>query len=321
MTTTELVVSFRDSRGAVVSCAGGKGSNLIALTRAGFPVPPGFVVTTEAYRRFLAAAGGLYGELSSFDCGHPERLREQCLRVRNRLCDIELPEEVRAAMRGALVELAGSNDEGGLDEAFAVRSSSSFEDLAQASFAGLHETYLNVRGTDLIFERVRDCFASLWSDRAVLYRSHQGFSQIEALMAVVIQRQVECDVAGVGFSIHPVSGRRDRMVVEANYGLGESVVSGDFNVDHFVLDKATSDVVERRIGRKERMIAVTGGGVRELAVSSFLVGEPCLSDERLRSIGRLLQRVESHYGTPQDIEWGWQKDTLYLLQSRPVTTR
>jgi pyruvate,water dikinase len=92
-------------------------------------------------------------------------------------------------------------------------------------------------------------------------------------------------------------------------------------VDHFVLDKATSDVVERRIGRKERMIAVTGGGVRELAVSSFLVGEPCLSDERLRSIGRLLQRVESHYGTPQDIEWGWQKDTLYLLQSRPVTTR
>lgn len=318
---TEFIVFLDDSHVDVVSHVGGKGGNLMALTKAGFPVPPGFVVTTEAYRRFLATAGGIDTEVSSFDLAHPERLREQCLSVRKRLRGVELPEDVRRAMQRALVELAPWNDAAGLSEAFAVRSSSSFEDLAWASFAGLHETHLNVRGVDSVGERVRDCFVSLWNDGAVFYRGRQGFSQTDALMAVVIQRQVECDVAGVGFSIHPVSGRQDRMVLEANYGLGESVVSGNFEVDHFVLDKATLDVVERRIGQKERMIAVTRTGVQELPVSSFLADEPCLNDGQVRSVGRLLQRVEFHYGMPQDIEWGWRKNMLHLFQSRPVTTR
>jgi pyruvate,water dikinase len=201
-----------------------------------------------------------------------------------------------------------------------VRSSSTFEDLAQAAFAGQHDTFLNVRGLDDICARVRDCFASLWGDRAVLYRRRQGFTQRAARMAVVVQRQVACDRAGVGFSVDPVSGRVDRVVIEANYGLGESVVAGGCEVDHFALDKRTLQVVERSFGNKTRMLAATEGGVEERAVPPDLAGQPCLSDAQLESVARLVLWAETHFGWPQDVEWGWEGETLYQFQSRPVTT-
>jgi pyruvate,water dikinase len=201
-----------------------------------------------------------------------------------------------------------------------VRSSSTFEDLAQAAFAGQHDTYLNIRGVKEVCARVRDCFVSLWGDRAVLYRHHQGFTQREARMAVVVQQQVACDIAGVGFSINPVSGRIQRLVIDANYGLGESVVSGECEVDHFELDKKTLQIVERNIGHKEHMMAPTPTGVEDRPVPPDLADRPCLSDEQVQSIGQLLRRVEEHYGWPQDIEWGWKENQLYLFQSRPVTT-
>src|SRR5579884_3241896 len=211
-----LVVGFDRPEFGLVSLVGGKGGNLIALTAAGFPVPPGFIVTAEAYEQFLAAVPDLEDDLASFDYQHPELLRAQCDRLRERLSRIALPKAVCQAVRAGLDRLGAT-----ADDAFAVRSSSTFEDLAQAAFAGQHDTYLNVRGQDTICDRVRDCFVSLWGDRAVLYRHHQGFGQREARMAVVVQRQIACEVAGVGFSINPVSGRLDRMVLEANYGLGE----------------------------------------------------------------------------------------------------
>ena len=152
-----------------------------------------------------------------------------------------LPETLRQAVRAGLQRLGAKEQ-----DAFAVRSSSTFEDLAQAAFAGQHDTYLNIRGLDAIVERIRDCFVSLWGDRAVLYRHHQGFSQRKARMAVVVQRQIASEVAGVGFSINPVSGRLDLMVLEANYGLGESVVAGGCEVDHLELDKKTLQVVSTR---------------------------------------------------------------------------
>jgi pyruvate,water dikinase len=311
----DLVVPFDHPLGSTLSLVGGKGNNLIVLTAGGFPVPPGFVVTAEAYRQFVLGVGWLDEELGRFDYSSPERLREHCARLRTRLSEIALPEAVQAAIRGALARLGSSEA-----DPFAVRSSSTLEDLAQAAFAGQHDTYLNIRGTDAIVERVRDCFVSLWGDRAVLYRHHQGFSQQQARMAVAVQRQILCDRAGVGFSIDPVSGQLHRLILDANYGLGESVVSGEGEVDHFELDKETLQVVHQMIGHKDRMVVPTPVGVAEQPVPADLADQPCLAEEEVRAVGELLRRVEAHYGWPQDIEWGWKDGRLYLFQSRPVTT-
>ena len=310
-----LVVFFDQPGAGLVSLVGGKGSNLTALTAAGFPVPPGFVITAEAYGLFLDGLDWLDAELAAFDYAHPDRLREQCAGLRGRLKQVPLPAPVRDALGTALARLDASRD-----GAFAVRSSSTFEDLAQAAFAGQHDTYLNVRGPDALAERVRACFISLWEDRAVLYRQHQGFSQREARMAVVVQRQIECEIAGVAFSIDPVSGRMDRLVIDANYGLGESVVAGECEVDHFELDKRTLQLARQTIGHKDRMIVAIPTGVEERPVPPDRADRPCLDEAQLRAIAELLKRVEAHYGWPQDIEWGWQGGTLYQFQSRPVTT-
>jgi pyruvate,water dikinase len=307
-----LVVFFDQPEAGQVAVAGGKGSNLSSLTRAGFPVPPGFVVTAAAYERFLDTLPDLDDTLAGFDYDHPDRLWQQCGQLLDRLARQELPADVRSAIAAGLEQLGPGP--------CAVRSSSTFEDLAQAAFAGQHDTFLNVRSLEAVCDRVRDCFASLWGDRAVLYRHRQGFAQRLARMAVVVQRQIACDRAGVGFSVDPVSGRPDRVVVEANYGLGESVVAGGCEIDHFTLDKKTLAVLDRSVGNKERMLAATADGVEERPVPADLAGQPCLSDAQLEAVARLVLRAESHFGWPQDIEWGWQGETLYQFQSRPVTT-
>ncbi len=310
-----LVIGFDQPQAALLPLVGGKGCNLIALTSAGFPVPPGFVVTALAYGRFLEAIDWLDAELAEFDYDHPERLRDQCAELRARLAQQPLPADVEAAIREALDRLGPPR--GG---PFAVRSSSTLEDLAQAAFAGQHDTYMNVIEIDAIIKRVRDAFISLWGDRAVHYRRHQGFLQHQARMAVVVQRQVACDRAGVGFSINPVSGQLDRLVIDANYGLGESVVSGEGEVDHFELDKESLQVTSRTIGHKERRVVPAADGVAEETIPAELADVPCVDEAELREVATLLKKIEAHYGWPQDIEWGFYKGELFLFQSRAVTT-
>jgi pyruvate,water dikinase len=310
-----LIVGFDQPERASLALVGGKGSNLIQLASAGFPVPPGFVVTAEAYRLFAQTAGWLGDSLVALDFSDPARLREQCCDIQDRLRLLPLPAAVTEAISAALRALQVSEG-----DALAVRSTSTLEDLAQAAFAGQHDTFLNVRGTRSVLDQVRACFVSLWGDRAVLYRHHQGFPQTGAHMAVVVQRLVACDRAGVGFSINPVTGQLDRLVIDANYGLGESVVSGEGEVDHFELDKETLQVAARAIGRKQKKVVPTEAGTAEHDVPPKLAEVPCLGEEELRAVGALLGKVEAHYGWPQDIEWGWAGHRLYLLQSRAVTT-
>lgn len=307
-----LVMPFTHSMLAPVSQVGGKGCNLITLTAAGFPVPPGFVVTASAYQLFLDDVGWLNAELARFNYDQLDALRGQCEQLRARLAQHSLPVPVATAIGTALESL-------GVDPV-AVRSSSTFEDLAQAAFAGQHDTYLNIRGADEVVQRVRDCYLSLWGDRAVLYRHRQGFTQHDARMAVVVQRQIACDRAGVGFSVNPVTGRVDRMAIDANYGLGESVVAGECEVDHFELDKSTLAVIDQVIGHKTRMIVPTPDGVAETQVSPDQADRACLDESQLRAVAELLKSVEAHYGWPQDIEWGFKAGKLYQFQSRPVTT-
>jgi pyruvate,water dikinase len=307
------VVFFDQAEQGLVALVGGKGSNLIALTGGGFPVPPGFIVAATAYEQFLDTFAGLDDALAAFEFDNPDRLRGQCQTLREQLCKVPLPAAAAKEISAALERFPA-------DAAFAVRSSSTFEDLAQAAFAGQHDTYLNVGGSEAIIQKVRDCFVSLWQDRAVAYRHRQGFSQKEARMAVVVQRQIPCERAGVGFSIDPVSGRIDRLVIDANYGLGESVVAGECEIDHFELDKGTLAIAQRQIGHKDKMIVATATGVEEQHVRPDQADVPCLTDEQLQAVAQLLKKVEAHYGWPQDIEWGWQAGQLYLFQARPVTT-
>jgi rifampicin phosphotransferase len=310
--STILFFDQPEAAAAGGALVGGKGANLIVLTAADFAVPRGFVVTSQAYQQFLSSADWLREAVTELDYSRPDRLCEQCAEIRRRFVNSALPESVRYE-----IALAFKQMECG---AFAVRSSSTFEDLAQAAFAGQHDTYLNVRGFEQILDRVRACFASLWEDRAVLYRHHQGFSQLQARMAVVVQQQIECDVAGVAFSIDPVGGRMDRMIIDANYGLGESVVSGEGEVDHFEIDEASLKIVARSIGHKEHQIVATDAGVQQRTVSTELANRACLSDEQIVGIATLLKQVQLHYGWPQDIEWGITAEGIHLLQSRPVTT-
>jgi pyruvate,water dikinase len=218
-------------------------------------------------------------------------------------------EEVRARLRQFPVS-----------QAFSVRSSSTMEDLASAAFAGQHETYLNCSGAEQILEKIKACFLSLWFDRAIAYRHQQGFDHSLAAMAVVVQQMVQCEVAGVGFSINPVSGDLTEMIVDANFGLGESVVSGEGEVDHFAIDRNTRKVRSANIAKKSRKVVGVSGGTQEVHLSETEGARACLNDAQLAQLTDLLLRIESSYSFPQDIEWGFVNDKLYLLQSRPITT-
>jgi pyruvate,water dikinase len=312
---TELpkVLGLDDARAVRLELCGGKGANLARLTQRGFPVPGGFVVLASAYRDFVADQPGLPEAVNRLPWGNPAAMRNASLELRKTLGRLTLPRRVVAEVRAQLGHY-------GEDQAFSVRSSSTLEDLASAAFAGQHETYLNITGADAILARIRDCYLSLWGDRALAYRQQKGFDHQAAAMAVVVQRMIPCDVAGVAFSIDPVSGCLDHGVVDANYGLGESVVSGEAAVDHWVFDKATRSIREARIARKSRSIITTAGGTREVERLDASADEPCLGADRLGRLVDLLLRVEMAYGFPQDIEWGFAGELLHLLQSRPITT-
>jgi pyruvate,water dikinase len=293
------------------SQVGGKAANLMTLLAAGFPVPAGFVVTVSAYEDFVASIDGLADDVAALDRTEVSELADRAARLRERMSLAALPEAALCAIKVAYARIGGA--------AVAVRSSSTLEDLAQAAFAGQHDTFLDVHGLAALGARVRDCYTSLWAERAVRYRRERGFAQRQARMAVVVQLQVACDAAGVAFSVEPVAGRMDRVVVEANWGLGESVVSGEGEVDHFELDKATLEPALRRLGRKTRKLTATGRGMQERVVPEADASAACLSDTALAQVAALALRAERHFGWPQDIEWGLAGGRLHMFQSRAVT--
>ncbi|MFI6919389.1 PEP/pyruvate-binding domain-containing protein [Nonomuraea spiralis] len=289
----DAILKFPDIDGSMLAPAGGKAVNLGVLTRAGLPVPPGFCVTTEAYRAITAGLG---------DVTDPAVARKHIL-------DATIP----AALARAVVEALPGGP-------VAVRSSATAEDLPYASFAGQQDTFLNVVGPEAVLDAVRRCWASLWTDRAVAYRESNGIDHRTVSLAVVVQRMVESRTAGVMFTANPVTGRRRQAVIDAAPGLGESVVSGAVNPDHFVVDPDSGRVLERRPGDKLLAVRpVPGGGVvHERAAAS---GEPCLTDGELRELAALGARVEELYGAPQDLEWAFdQAGKLWLTQARPITT-
>jgi phosphoenolpyruvate synthase/pyruvate phosphate dikinase len=298
---------------------GGKGASLSNMTAAGFHVPAGFCVVAEGYRHFAAAAGldqQIAQALASVDPGQPATVKEATQNICSLVSQTPLPDDLRDEIGRAYKELTSKR---GFPSA--VRSSAVSEDGSAASFAGLYESYLNVRELDSVLDAVRSCYVSLWSERALGYRARKGSGADEA-MAVVVMDLVPSETSGIAFTAHPVTGSLDLVVINASFGLGEAVVSGRVTPDSFVVSKTDFALHERDIFPKELAIYPNpeGGGTIEKELPHAEQHKPSLTDGQACDVARLAVRVEEHYGSPQDIEWGMAGGELFVLQSRPITT-
>jgi pyruvate,water dikinase len=319
--TPALVRTFEDLSREDVDYAGGKGANLGEMTAAGLPVPPGFVVGAASYALFCDAGrlrDRIEEQLSSVDVDDTAELDRATKEVRVMVEAEPIPDEIAKEIHERYATLAGTAN----NPPVAVRSSATAEDTEAASFAGMNETFLNVRGADEVVEAVRRCWSSLFGARTVYYRAKQGFGQADMDLAVVVQRQILSSRAGVMFTIDPASGATDRLVIEGSLGLGESVVSGQVSPDRYVIDKESLAILKREVKRKELVIEpLPDGGTRTRELSGDDAMQPVLSDDEVRVIAELGVRDEKHYGTPQDTEWAFDEDgKAWMLQSRPVTS-
>ncbi|WP_456475392.1 PEP/pyruvate-binding domain-containing protein [Candidatus Pyrohabitans sp.] len=312
---------FEDLGKDDVGIAGGKGANLGEMVRAGLPVPPGFVVTAQAYSYFLKESGlaeRLMEILRKTDVDRNDELTKASEKIRELINNSRVPEALAREILESYRELSRrANKE---EEFVAVRSSATAEDLPGASFAGQQETFLNVKGEEII-DYVRRCWSSLFTPRAIFYREKKGFDHERVAIAVVVQKMVNAEKAGVMFSVHPATGEKDKIVIEAAWGLGEGVVSGTVTPDHYVVDKDTNRLLHKEIAVKEVMFTrdeKTGKTIK-LKVEPERAGAQVLTESELAQLAELGKRVEEHFGSPQDIEWAYEAGKLYLLQSRPIT--
>nr|WP_236557670.1 PEP/pyruvate-binding domain-containing protein [Arthrobacter sp. 9AX] len=300
---------------------GGKAANLGELITAGLPVPDGFCLTTEAYKEATAThQGGILrrlGDLQKALQGSADQAAElagAAGAAREAIRSMPVPPGIAAAVEQACSAL-------GHNIPVAVRSSATAEDLPFASFAGQQDTYLNIIGTDAVVDAVRSCWASLWTDRAVAYRAALGIAPHEVALAVVIQRMVDAEAAGVMFTANPLTGRRREVVIDAAAGLGEAVVSGVVNPDHFVVDTAARRVLERKLGDKSVAVRTKPGGGTETRSMEGGADASSLTDAQVLELADLGMQAERHFGAPQDTEWAIDAGgALWLTQSRPITT-
>lgn len=320
-----LAVKISDIGIADRPSVGGKGASLGELTRAGVRVPPGFVVTTTAFERFIAGVdpeGSIRAAvegLAKEDLLAISRVTEG---LRERIVNAPMPADLEHAIVAAYADLSA----GAEDLPVAVRSSATSEDSREASFAGLQETYLWIKGGPGVLHAVRDCWASLYSVESVSYRLRLKLPEEGLAMGVVVQRMVASRASGVMFTRSPLTGDRSVVVIESSWGLGSAVVSGVVTPDKYVVSKVTGEIVKRNVSHKtvEHAPDFAAGGVRELHVPDERRDAPCLSDAEIAELVGAGKRIEAHYGSPQDIEWAYAPDpdggeSLYLLQSRPET--
>lgn len=315
-----FIIPFETATEADHPRMGGKCASLARMIALGVPVPGGFAVATDAYAAHLHSGGleqAISAELAQLDTGNvvDEELRSKAIRrlVSNRA----MPAEVEAAIRTAYAAMSPDND-----LPVAVRSSATAEDLPDASFAGQQDTYLWVVGADEVIAKVRDCWASLFTARAMSYREDHHLGQIEVLMSVAVQEMVDARTAGVAMTLDPITGDRTKIVIDAAWGLGESVVSGEITPDNFTVEKVLMQVQKRRISEKDHETVPDPVARRtvERVVEPERRSLPSLSDEEVIAVAQLARRLEKASGLPQDVEWAIDRQgRLMALQSRPET--
>jgi len=312
----EYVLSLSDPL-AILENVGGKGMSLAKLTRAGLPVPVGFHVTTEAYRKFVMEndlQSKIFNALHRVDTSIHATLETASQSIRDLFEHSHIPADVSDAIIDAYQVLEDNH------AVVAVRSSATAEDLPNASFAGQQETYLNIHGIDEVLDAVKNCWASLWTARAIAYRIQNKIDQNTVALAVVVQKLVFADAAGILFTANPINGKRDEAVINAAWGLGEAIVGGAVTPDTVTVSKLKGKVIRRETIEKQVMTVRTDQGTQEQAVPDSLRKKPVLSDTQAVKLARYGIQIEELYGTPMDIEWTLKGGKFAIVQARPITS-
>ncbi|MDY6865781.1 MAG: phosphoenolpyruvate synthase, partial [Halobacteriota archaeon] len=313
------IVWLEDVNAKDVKLVGGKGASLGEMINASLPVPGGFAVTATAFRRFLDETGIAHKLFKVLDVNvdNDKELKKSEKLAKDLILTTEIPEYMNNDITEAYKELCKRE---GKDVFVAVRSSATAEDLPDASFAGQQETFLNIKGEADLLEAVKKCWASLYGARAIFYRSKQGFDHDSVNISVIVQIMINAEKAGVMFTSHPSTGAAEA-VIEAAWGLGESVVSGSVSPDNYVVDTATGKVKSKMIAKKEVMhITNSNGSVSNEDVPDDMKDSQVMTDEEIIKLAKMGKIIEEHYGSPQDVEWTLNNGNLNIVQSRPITT-
>ena len=314
------IVWFNEVTKDDVHIVGGKGANLGEMTRAEIPVPPGFIVTADAYFDFIEESKldeGIRNLLQPLDSNDSKQLQQIADQVKQLILEATMPDKLAGEIRESYIKLGR-----GL---VAVRSSATAEDLPTASFAGQQRTFLNVENEDEVVLAVQECWASLFEPRAIFYREHQGFDHFKVGIAVPVQKMVQSQSSGVMFTLEPVSSDRSKIVIEAIYGLGEAIVGGEVNPDLYIIDKEGPRISMKKIGEQEWQLIKNPNGRGDdanikVALSSSTQKQQKISDDDIMHLAKLAKQLEDHYEFPQDIEWAKEDEQIFIVQTRPVTT-
>ena len=318
----KLIAWFDEVGRSDVPLVGGKGANLGEMTKAQIPVPPGFIVTADTYFHFVRQSKllkDIEGRLRSLDVGDSRQLQEVASEIKGLIGSTPMPQAIAEAIAQAYRKMGG-----GL---VAVRSSATAEDLPEASFAGQQRTFLNVQGEQEVVAAVQGCWASLFEPRAIFYRVQQGFDHLKIGIAVPVQKMIQSEVSGVLFTLEPITNDQSKIVIEAVYGLGETIVSGDITPDLYLVDKGKLKIIDKTIARQEWQLVRNPSWQRDEAEANITTlispanqAKQKLADEDIIALARLSQKIEDLYQFPQDIEWATEGEGLFIVQTRPVTT-
>ena len=316
MPNSKYVLWFHEIDKDDVALVGGKGANLGEMTKAGFPVPGGFVVTSAAYRHMIEVnnlEGKIKAVLKDLNVEDATQLNRASSQVQKLIEQSPFPKEIEEPVFKAYDKLGGN-------PWVAVRSSATAEDLPEASFAGQQETYLNVRGDASLLVHIRKAWASLFEPRAIYYRVQQGFDHFKVALAVPVQRMVQSDVSGIMFSINPVTNDKSRIVIEAIWGLGENIVQGTVTPDHYEVDKTEFKLLDHTTVHQDIEMVRSGEGNIQRKVPKSRQDKRKLTDAQAIEVAKLGKKLQQHYFFPQDSEWAIENGKLYVVQTRPITT-
>lgn len=319
MTSLPLVVNFKDIDKSDTELVGGKCANLGEMIKAGFPVPPGFAVTIHAYDLFLEEnnlTDKIYKLLSATDVDDSAQLSNASGQIKKWIQNGRMPDAVGGQTIKSYKKLSGFLKH----TLVAVRSSATAEDAPGTSFAGQQETFLNIRGEANLLEKVKGCWASLFTERSIFYRVENKIKHEQVKVSVAVQKMIQSEVSGVVFSINPVTNEKDRIVIESVWGLGEMIVQGSVVPDKYVVQKETFDILSKEISEQEVMLTCQGGETKERQVPKRVRQNQKITDEEIIMLAKYSDKLQKHYYFPQDSEWAKEKGKLYIVQTRPVTT-
>ena len=311
----KFTANLKDVGKKELSLAGGKGANLGEMIKAGLPVPEGFVLLTSSYRRFVKEnklEEEIDGLLNSLDESDLSSLKQVCDKIHRLFEKGDIPEEISQEIDRAYREIGNYQ--------VVVRSSATAEDLPGTSFAGQYDTYLNVSGREELYKYIKKCWASLWNSRALSYRLKHNMGNNDLAHGVVVQKLINATKSGILFTANPVNGRRDQMLLNSSWGLGEAIVGGEVTPDQWVLDRKNAAIAEENIAKKEIMTVRKDRGIENKPVPGERQLKATLSSDEVKELFDLGEKVEKYFGFPQDIEWAFADGRMFLVQSRPITS-